>query len=172
MSGGKIVETMLFFICFTLRFFQFLKLLRAFPRQWNCSPIPVFSDYWWPPSTLIKRSSNSLASKALVRFSFDPQSTNQQQRNCPNSWSQSFFSEYASLSNKNLNWAILIEFCCMSLLVQFTPKDFSRERRQHKQLISFATLVADEIKNFCSWIELIGSLSTGAGQSTDKAIIR
>ena len=85
-------------------------------------------------------------------------------------WQWSFFSENASLSNTNLYWATLVECCCMSLLVQFTPKVFSRKRWQHKQLISSATPVADEIINFWSWIWLFGSLSTGLVQSTDEAI--
>ena len=87
-----------FFICFTLRCFHFLKRLRAFLRQWNCCLSLVFSEYWWPPSTLSKRSSNSLASEAPITFSFDPQSTNQQQGNCPYSWLQGW--EHGTLIQK------------------------------------------------------------------------
>ena len=85
MSAGKIVETMHFFICFTLRCFQFLKRLRSFLRQWICSLRPILFVYCWSSSILSKRSSASLASEAPLTFPFDPRSTNQQQRNCPNS---------------------------------------------------------------------------------------
>ena len=84
MSAGKTVETMHFFICFTLRCFQFLKRLRSFLRQWICYHRPVLSAYW-SPSTVSKRSSASLASKAPLTFPFGPRNANQQQQNCPNS---------------------------------------------------------------------------------------
>ena len=84
MSAGKTVETMHFFICFTLRCFQFLKRLRSFLRQWICYHRPVLPAYW-SPSTVSKRSSASLASKAPLTFPFGPRNANQQQQNCPNS---------------------------------------------------------------------------------------
>ena len=62
-SGGKIVESVDFFSCFTLCFFQFLKRLHAFRRQWSCSLIPISPVYWWSPSTLSKRAPSILLLK-------------------------------------------------------------------------------------------------------------
>ena len=67
MSGGKIVQTPVvlhFSGCSALRYFQFLKRLRVFLRQWNCCLIPILSDYWWSHSPPSKRSSGCLASEA------------------------------------------------------------------------------------------------------------
>ena len=65
--------------------FSIAKTLACLSEAMNCSLIPILSLYWWSPSTLSLRGTVSLASKTPPTFSFDPRSTNQEQRNCPNS---------------------------------------------------------------------------------------
>ena len=67
--------------------FQLLNRVRAFLRQGNGSLIPILAVYW-SPSTLSKHGTVSFASKSpptAPTISFHPRSTNQQQRNGPNS---------------------------------------------------------------------------------------
>ena len=160
------VPTRHFFVT-TVRCFLLLKRLLAFLRQQFCSPRPDLFDNWWNFSTLSKRSSVNLASKALLMFPVDPQSKDQQQRKYFNSWmggreregtienneawnkwrnaqSQGFCHLAYQIIKKlrsSKSWLLMLyEIVCTIYPYCYQPK-----WRQLRDLISFLTFLADKI---------------------------